>query len=124
MAALWLRFLTEIEDGNESIAPELFDNELTHKALDILQASAFSKEELEAYERYWDAIRKELTYANEKAQIAEVKGRTEGEMIGIEKGKIEGKIEIALQMLQDNEPVDKIMRYTGLTKEQIEDLRK
>ncbi len=115
MAALWLRFLTEIEDGNETIAPELYDNELTHKALDILQVSAFTKEELEAYDRYWDSIRKEMTYANEKAQIAEVKGKIAG--------KIERNVEIALQMLQDNESTDKIIRYTGLTKEQIEDLR-
>ena len=91
MAALWLRFLTEIEDGNETIAPDLFANEMTHKALDILQVSAFTKEELEAYDRCWDAIRKEMTYASEKAHIAEVKGRNEG--------KIEGQIEVTERMI-------------------------
>ena len=41
-----------------------------------------------------------------------------------EEGKIEGKIEIAKEMLKENEPIEKIMRYTGLTKEEIEKLMK
>lgn len=32
---------------------------------------------------------------------------------------IEGKIEIAKNMLMENEPIDKIARYTGLAKEDI-----
>jgi len=40
-----------------------------------------------------------------------------------EEGKIEGKIEIAKEMLEDNEPVEKIMKYTGLTKKEIEELK-
>ena len=42
---------------------------------------------------------------------------------GKEEGKIEGKIEIAIEMLKANEPIDKIMRFTGLTQEQIEQLK-
>ncbi len=42
---------------------------------------------------------------------------------GIEKGKVEGKIEIAKEMLEDNEPVEKIMKYTGLTKKEIDELK-
>ena len=46
---------------------------------------------------------------------------------GMEKGKEEGKeersIEIAKNMLQDGESIDKIIRYTGLTKEEIEKLK-
>jgi predicted transposase/invertase (TIGR01784 family) len=42
---------------------------------------------------------------------------------GIEKGKMERAIEIALEMLQDNEPIEKIMKYTGLTQTEIEKLR-
>lgn len=41
---------------------------------------------------------------------------------GKEEGKIEGKIEIAIEMLKANEPIDKIMRFTGLTQEQIEQI--
>jgi len=39
-------------------------------------------------------------------------------------GKEEGKEKVALQMLFENEPVEKITRYTGLTKDRIEELRR
>jgi len=42
----------------------------------------------------------------------------------LEKGKIEGKIEIAKEMIQDNEPDGKIMKYTGLSKNEINELKK
>ena len=42
----------------------------------------------------------------------------------LEKGKIEGKIEIAKEMLQDNEPIQKIMKYTGLSEKEINELKK
>jgi predicted transposase/invertase (TIGR01784 family) len=52
------------------------------------------------------------------------KGRIEGEAIGIEKGKAEGKIEMAKQLLQNGVGIDLIAQSSGLSKEQIEDLRK
>jgi len=42
-------------------------------------------------------------------------GRVEGEKIGEEKGKIE----IARKMLEDNMPIDIIVKYSGLTKDEI-----
>ena len=36
---------------------------------------------------------------------------------------IERNIEIARNMIADGEPIEKIVRYTGLTKESIENLR-
>jgi hypothetical protein len=41
----------------------------------------------------------------------------------LDTAKVEGKIEVALEMLQENEPIDKIIKFTGLTKEQIERLQ-
>lgn len=40
-----------------------------------------------------------------------------------DEGKIEGKIEIARNMKTDGEPIEKIVRYTGLTRERIENLK-
>ena len=40
-----------------------------------------------------------------------------------QKGKQKEKIEIAQNMIADNEPMEKIIRYTGLTKENIEILK-
>ncbi len=39
-----------------------------------------------------------------------------------DEGRTEEKIEVARNMKADGEPVEKIMRYTGLTKEEIEKL--
>ncbi|MEO1516577.1 MAG: hypothetical protein AAFV95_16240 [Bacteroidota bacterium] len=37
-----------------------------------------------------------------------------------EEGRQEGKIEVAREMKKNGEPIEKIMVYTGLTKEEIE----
>ncbi len=47
-----------------------------------------------------------------------IEGIAEGEKLGIEKNKLE----IAKQMKKDNEPTERIIRYTGLTKAEIEKL--
>ena len=41
----------------------------------------------------------------------------------LEKGKIEEKVEIAKEMLKDNEPIEKIIKYTKLTEEEINKLK-
>ncbi len=43
---------------------------------------------------------------------------------GIEKGEINKAKKIALEMIKDNEPSEKIKKYTGLTKEEINELKK
>jgi predicted transposase/invertase (TIGR01784 family) len=39
-----------------------------------------------------------------------------------DEGKLEGKLEMARFMKSENEPIDKICKYTGLTKEDIDKL--
>ncbi len=48
----------------------------------------------------------------------------EGKIEGKLEGKIEGKIEVAKRLLQDGFEMDMIIRSTGLSKEQIEELTK
>ena len=48
----------------------------------------------------------------------------EGMEKGKEEGREEGREEVALQMLLENEPVERIARYTGLSKKRIEELRR
>ena len=42
---------------------------------------------------------------------------------GKAKGKAEEKVEIAIHMLKDNEVLDKISRFTGLSKDEIVKLK-
>lgn len=79
--------------------PSLVGNELFQKLAAIEDITALCKEDQEKYD---DAIKVM------RDNIAAYKGAI-----------IEGKIEIAKNMLMENEPIDKIARYTGLTKEDI-----
>lgn len=79
--------------------PSLVGNELFQKLAAIEDITALCKEDQEKYD---DAIKVMRNH------ITAYKGAI-----------IEGKIEIAKNMLMENEPVDKIARYTGLAKEDI-----
>ncbi|EFB35718.1 hypothetical protein [Segatella copri] len=79
--------------------PSLAENELFQKLAAIEDITALCKEDQEKYD---DAIKVMRDH------IAAYKGAI-----------IEGKIEIAKNMLMENEPIDKIARYTGLAKEDI-----
>lgn len=79
--------------------PSLVGNELFQKLAAIEDITALCKEDQEKYD---DAIKVMRDH------IAAYKGAI-----------IEAKIEVAKNMLMENEPVDKIARYTGFAKEDI-----
>jgi predicted transposase YdaD len=70
-------------------------------------------------------------YFNAGRQEGVILGRQEGVELGIEKGVTLGRqegvelrnIEIALSMLEEKEPIEKIIRFTGLTKKQLTNLK-
>jgi len=82
MQVLWLRFLTEIKDGLEVAPHDLMMIPEIREALDNVRVSAFTKDELDKYDRYWDSIRSEITLYED----AEQRGKIEGHEMGIRKG--------------------------------------
>ena len=50
------------------------------------------------------------------------RGREQGIEQGIEQGTEQALTTIAITMLNDNQPIDTIIKYTGLSKEEIEQL--
>ena len=50
---------------------------------------------------------------------AEDRGRRIGQQEGRQEGRLERNLEIARMMLSAGEPMEKIMSYTGLTKQEI-----
>lgn len=72
-----------------------------------------------------------LRYYNDSWADIEEKATARGEARGIEKGKAEGKaegenakaIEIALGMLKDKLPISTIVKYTGLTADEIKAIK-
>ena len=85
-----------------------------------------TQDEIE-YERMESRLKYQLQYNTDMSlarQEGLEQGRTEGEAVGIAKGEAAGrqemKLELACAMKADGEPTDKIMKYTGLSAEEIE----
>ena len=77
--ARWLRFFTEIQNLTTSIDEDLKNNPSIRHALELLEESGFTTEELDQYERNWDAIRVDRELLDDAL--------SKGEIIGIEKSK-------------------------------------
>ena len=114
MEVLWLRYLTEIDEKTTKVPEELLENPEIKKAVTVLEESAFTPEQLLGYEKFWDIISVEKTLISS------------AERKGLEKGKAEGRIaekyEIARNKKSANIPIESIMQFTNLSKEEIEKL--
>lgn len=117
ITALWLRFLNEAEYLNE--IPEDFKEfpELV-QALEISQESGFTLPQLEYYNSYWDAVSTQRTLVDSHFE----KGLEKGEMIGLEKGKLEQSLITAKAMKTDGMSAAVIAKFTGLSIVEIEKL--
>ncbi len=98
---LWLRFLREIDEKTTTVSKELLGVPEIAQAIQLAEESAYTPGELEVYESYWDSVRREKTLMIDK--YAE--------------GRVEGIEMIAINMLKNNESLDKISRFTGLSKD-------
>ena len=135
MAVLWLRFLTEIGSDTSAAPAELLDDPSISKALEEVRISAFTDNELLAYDKFWDGVRVEKTLQYDSFQ----KGLEEGLEEGMQKGHAEGleegmqkgirqgieqgieqrNMEIARKMLASGMDVNTVVEMTGLSKEDI-----
>ncbi|KTM80558.1 transposase [Salmonella enterica] len=64
-----------------------------------------------------------MTIAQQLEQKGIEKGRLEGIQIGEEKGRNEGKLEVARTMLQNGLDRSTVMKMTGLTAENLDQIR-
>lgn len=106
MPVLWLRFLTEINDKTQEVPAELLESPEISKALEEVKISAFTAEELRAYDKFWDRVSSEKTL---------MEGR-------YDEGKQDKALEIAQNLKSAGMDVDTICKMTGLSKEDIEEL--
>jgi predicted transposase/invertase (TIGR01784 family) len=132
IAALWLRFLKEVNEKMRELPPEMAKNKQIRQAAELCEEAAFTPEELEAYEKYWDEVRSERTrIVNARAEgLAEGKaiGLEEGKAIGLEKGEAKGEakamIKTVLNSHREGYSIDAIAIVTELTIEQITEILK
>jgi predicted transposase/invertase (TIGR01784 family) len=107
MGVLWLRFLREIDETVVDVPHDFLENPLLNQALEIAQESEYSAAELEAYDRYWDAVRVEKTIEHDAR----------------EEGKRESKRELARNMLLEGFDMQLIAKMTSLPLEIIQELK-
>jgi len=88
------------------------------QAYGILEKHKWTRIERLAYEQAKIGLMDDL----EAIRTARVEGREEGEQIGLEKGKAEGKIEIAKELIADGMSLKKICKITGLSPEVVQEL--
>lgn len=98
-------------------------NAVFKKLSEITDIAALSKDEREKYDESLKVMRDYHATLEGAALLGRREGLEEGRAEGRAKGLAEGRAETAKMMLEDGEPISKIMRYTGLTEEEIEKLR-
>lgn len=104
----WLYFIKHLEDFQ--VIPNIIADEVFQQAFDKAELAKLGSVEMEKYERSLKVYRDlngAFTTARDEGRIA---------------GRKAGKIEMASFMKAENETVEKIINYTGLTEEEIEKL--
>ena len=105
-----IRNLNRIQRVPDKLQEQIFD-----KLFEAAEIAKFTPEQVRSYEdslKYYRDLKNSLDTAKEE-------GREEGLVEGLEKGIEKGREEIARAMLNANESIEKIMQYTGLTREQV-----
>ena len=115
MAVLWLRFLTEIDENTESVPQELLENPDTCRALEILEKSAYTDKQLEAYSDFWMALVDERVLREGSYK----KGREEGKAEGWAEGEKAKSVEVARNLKAMGLSIADISKATGLTTDEV-----
>lgn len=133
----WLSFIDG--ENKEAIAMATRTNEQIEKAVEELMKLRADKEVVAIADARLIASINEASAKKAAREAGLAEGRAEGMKEGLEKGREEGRIqgkvegrvegrleaiiENAKEMLKDGLDMDKISRYTGLSKEEIENLK-
>lgn len=122
MQVLWLRFLTEINEDTTDVPVELLENAEVKQALEIVEESAFTPQQLAQYEGFQDWIRRKRYQDLREAQYMEMKeklGNME-EVMGNMKEKMGNMKEENTKLKSEKfEMVRKLRAMNVMTIEQI-----
>ena len=118
MQVLWLRYLTEIDGYMETVPHGVLDNPEINKAMEVVEESAYTPEQLLGYDKFWDIIRTENTLYSSGVRQGLEKGMEQG----LEKGRKDEKIANARKMKSYGLALEMISDITGLTIDEVRDL--
>ena len=108
----WMYVLQQLP-GLEN-RPAVLKDRIFQKVFETAEIAKFSPDDKVKYEE-------SLKYYRDLKNVVDT-SYEEGKAEGIAEGETKGKIEIARQMKLDGESIDKIIRYTGLSAQDIENI--
>ncbi len=92
LSVLWLRYLSEIKDNQEGISDDFSASEDITEATNLIKESAFTKAQLETYDRYWDNISTEKTFKADSYGAGIIEGKLEEKTAGIKKALLRNRL--------------------------------
>jgi predicted transposase/invertase (TIGR01784 family) len=135
LGVLWLKFLTGIDSGAASIPEELMQDAIIKEAVQYLENSSYTKDQLSYYDQYWDIIRTERSAHLDAEERGEARGRAEGleegiELgiekgigLGIDKGRTEGVYISGIMLLRNKMDVATVAAMLNLPLETVKKLK-
>jgi predicted transposase/invertase (TIGR01784 family) len=112
----WMYVLQHLPDLQNR--PQALQDRVFQKLFEAAEIAKFTPDEMNKYEE-------SLKYYRDLKNVLDTsfdEGKAEGKEEGKEEGKAERNIEFARQMKSEGEPVEKIVRFTGLPADEIERL--
>ena len=134
MAVLWLRFLTELNAGTDTVPEDFLENPYLKQAVQILDRYSYNERDLYTYEKYWDWVGYELALFNDAykkgvqlgIEEARKQALEEAKKQGFEEGKNLGAKESLVAIVRKMKSMglsnEKIAKVTNLTIDDIENL--
>jgi predicted transposase/invertase (TIGR01784 family) len=122
MAALWLRFLNEVEERETNVADDLKEDAEIRQALELCEAGAYTDAELDVYDKYWDYVRVENSLIAEGEEKGQAKGRAEGLAEGLAEGEKKSMINIVLNCRRNGFSIEQMQTITGLAEEELQEI--
>jgi len=112
----WIYFLKNLSSLEE--IPAILNEPIFQKGFELAKIANYDAKELSEYEQSYN------DYLGFKASMDFQfnQGMEQGMEVGMEKGIEKEKENFAKLMKMENEPIDKIVKFTGLSKEKIEAL--
>ena len=109
---------------------KLLDIPEINKAMEVVEESAYTPEQLLGYDKFWDIIRTENTLYSSGVRQGRAEGMERGRKEGREEGRLEGRLEgraegirqTALNLKSMGLGIADIQKATGLSEEEIRDL--
>ena len=124
LSVLWLRYLTEMGETVDEPAPELAAVPEINEAIEHSRVSAFSRQELDSYDRYWDIIRTNKTLEHGFRTEGFAKGHEAGHEAGLEEGREIGLTDamVILQAYREGATIPELVQRFSFDEAKITEL--